>query len=76
MDIDESIDLIYEAIEEYSDSRNYEIFVHCVDKEKFSTYYDYKKALAEENQKVIEVVDVEEIKAKNKQILKDFIKGR
>lgn len=76
MGINESIDIIFDTIEEYNDARAYELYVQCVDKEQFGTYTSYKKALQEEAVNSIEIVDVEEIKAKNSQILKDFIEGR
>lgn len=76
MDIRESIYLIEETLEEYQESRIYEFYLQCIDKEKYNNYDLYKKALIEENEKAVEVVDIEERKIENRQILKAFMEGR
>lgn len=76
MDIKESIYLIEETLEEYQETKIYDFYIQCIDKEKFNSYEAYKKALQEEHKKTLEIVDLEERKTENRQILKAFLKGR
>lgn len=74
MDIEESIYIIADVAEEYFENRMFNIYVTCVDKEKFGSYEDYKNInIKKEVEK--EEIDVEERKKEAEKTLKRFMEG-
>lgn len=75
MDIDESIYVISDVVNEYFENRMFDIYINCVDKEKYKSYEDYKKANIKIEVKK-EEFNIEDRKREAEKTLNQFMKGR
>ena len=75
MDISDALDIIDDTLTEYFDTRMYNFYLECVDKEQCNSYSKYKASCIKEVKVENEVIDIEERKRQAEATLKGFIEG-
>lgn len=79
MDLDEALILVHSAIEEYQDSRTFELYLMQAPHSKENLSYEQYKSRVrkkQNNKRYSEIVDTKSAKKKNENILLNFLNSQ